>query len=124
MKWHLRNLEGLEILSVNNERAKLKIDKTVDKEKIKEFVSSFPNDFQLSFFDNFHPQISDPGAYVWVQKLESEFAFMLANHGWSSEWKTIGFYDLVDYIDKNKQYTSDYFEIYPLKQVAVIGERH
>lgn len=124
IKIKLRNLKGLEIVGFDNNRTKIKIDKNTPKDNIELFINSLPKQFQLSFFDNFHPQISDPGAYVWVQRYNNDFAFMLTNHGWSSEWKQINSKDLLDYIDKNKEFTSDYFEIYQKHKNAVIGDRY
>ena len=89
------------------------------KENIAEFLETLPENYQLSFFDNFHPKISDPGTYVWVQHFNLDrFAYALHNHGWSSEWKQISKNDLVDYIYKNRGFTSEYFKIYPCKKKA------
>lgn len=45
-----------------------------------------PEDRQLEFYDQFYPSMSDPGAYVCVQKMGDAFIHQVANHGWSSEW--------------------------------------
>ena len=52
---------------------KLKIDESTTKEKIVEYLNSIPNKYQLSFFDYFHPQISDPGAFVIAQKNNEKY---------------------------------------------------
>jgi hypothetical protein len=64
----LRNLKGLKVLNYNDYYIKIDINKNTSLEEITMFINSFPEKFQLNFFDNFHPQISDPGAYVFVQK--------------------------------------------------------
>ncbi|MBC8173583.1 MAG: hypothetical protein H7X71_06730, partial [Chitinophagales bacterium] len=56
----------------------------------------------IEFFDFFHPQISDPGAYVTVHKEKEVLKYELANYGWSSEWKTIDKDSLTNYIYKNR----------------------
>lgn len=102
---------------------KLKIDKNTSRENILEFIISIPNKFQLCFFDYFHPQVSDPGAYVYVQKVNNKFIFQLANHGWSSYWKEIELESLVDYIYKNKAFTSDCFKVEPIIKYGIIGNQ-
>ena len=102
---------------------KFKIDENTMKEKIIDYINSIPNKYQLSFFDYFHPQISDPGAYVIVQKNNKKYIFQLANHGWSSNWKEIEFEDLVEYIYKNKEFTSDYFVVSKVYSFGVLGKQ-
>lgn len=45
-----------------------------------------PEEFELIFYDQFYPGMSDPGAYVTAQRKGSNFIYMLGNHGWSSDW--------------------------------------
>jgi hypothetical protein len=45
-----------------------------------------PRGFELGFYDQYYPSMSDPGAYVSIQRKEIVFAYKLANHGWSSDW--------------------------------------
>ena len=119
----LRNLKGLKVLNYNDYYIKIVINKNTSLEEITMFINSFPEKFQLNFFDNFHPQISDPGAYVFVQKQNNNFIYQLGNHGWSSNWKIIDSKDLINYIYKNRNYSSEYFEIYRKLKDAVIGKQ-
>jgi hypothetical protein len=50
-------------------------------------LASTPGGSELHFFDRFYPTISDPGAYVRVQRKGDEFIYYLANHGWSNDWQ-------------------------------------
>jgi hypothetical protein len=102
---------------------KLKIDESTTKEKIVEYLNSIPNKYQLSFFDYFHPQISDPGAFVIAQKNNEKYIFQLANHGWSSTWKEIDFEGLIEYIYKNKEFTSDYFVVSKIFSFGVVDKQ-
>lgn len=110
---------GLKKLHKDGESIFFKITLNTTKENIAEFLETLPENYQISFFDNFHPKISDPGTYVWVQHLNLDrFAYSLHNHGWSSEWKQIPKHDLVEYIYRNRGFTSEYFKIYPCKKKA------
>jgi hypothetical protein len=88
------------------------------------FINSIPEKFQLIFFDNFHPQISDPGAYVFVQKQNNNFIYQLGNHGWSSNWEVINSKDLINYIYKNRSYTTEYFKTFPIQKNGIIGRQN
>ena len=46
-----------------------------------------PRHWELRFFDQYFPQISDPGGYVSVQRNEARFKYMVGNHGWTTEWQ-------------------------------------
>jgi len=45
-----------------------------------------PRGFELGFYDQYYPSMSDPGAYVGVQRKDSAYIYKLGNHGWSSDW--------------------------------------
>jgi hypothetical protein len=45
-----------------------------------------PRGYGLHFYDQYYPTISDPGAYVEVQRNAEFLLYMVANHGWSSNW--------------------------------------
>jgi len=82
--------------------------------EIQDFLKAFPMRHVLNFYDNFYEQISDPGAFVSVQKLkDSSFAYRLGNHGWTSEWTAITENELVDYIYKNRDFNEGKFEVVP-----------
>jgi|SRR6185436_6482654 len=94
-----------------------KINTTTILESIQEFLDAFPPKFQLSFFDFYYPQVSDPGAYVTVQKLNPGlFIFYLGNHGWQSKPKEITRQELAAYIFKNRDHTAHYFEFHPYSE--------
>ena len=125
----LKSLKGLVIKDAEKlwwdatPRFKLAIDKDTTKEQIQSFFDTIPNNFEVFFFDFFHPQISDPGAYVTSQRNGVNFLYMLGNHGWSNEWKEIGKSELVEYLYKNREYNIDELKIYRLYQVAKNGKR-
>jgi hypothetical protein len=45
-----------------------------------------PRGFELGFYDQYYPSMSDPGAYVDIQRNESAYIYTLGNHGWSVDW--------------------------------------
>ena len=118
-----RKFYDLEIEKKDGKTLFLKISSDTTKQKIEQFLTSLPNKYQLNFFDNSYPQISDPGAYVWTQRLTVDtYAYSLHNHGWSSEWKQITKTELVDYIYLNRQFNSHSFKIYPYQKKAELGK--
>ena len=101
-----------------------KIDSLTTLHNISLFLDTFPEDFQFSFFDNFYPQISDPGAYLTIQHYNNNFIYQLGNHGWSSEWKIMIKSDLIDYMYKNRGFQSDnYIEVYRRYKTFLPGQR-
>jgi hypothetical protein len=118
-----RKFHGLEIQKKDAETFFLKISADTTKQSIDKFLASLPNKYQLNFFDNSYPQISDPGAYVWTQQLiDDKYAYSLHNHGWSSEWKQISKVELVDYIYLNRMFNGDTFQVYPYQKKAELGK--
>lgn len=51
---------------------------------------TLPESAEIDFFDRFYPTVSDPGAYVRIQRKGRFFIYYLANHGWSSNWNSQG----------------------------------
>ncbi|MFV0393147.1 MAG: hypothetical protein ACK5LC_01940 [Coprobacillaceae bacterium] len=79
-------------------------EETPTKKTIKKLLEVFDEGYHIRFFDYFHKQISDPGAYINVVKDNDSFLFHKGNHGWSSEWITISTNNLVTYIVDNWNY--------------------
>ncbi|CAG7857804.1 hypothetical protein MCAMS1_02767 [biofilm metagenome] len=46
-----------------------------------------PRGHELTFFDQYFPSASDPGAFVSVQRKADKFMYHIGNHGWSTEWQ-------------------------------------
>ena len=40
----------------------------------------------MDFHDPYFPQLSDPGAYVLIQRRGDQFLHRLGNHGWLNRW--------------------------------------
>ena len=72
-------------LSRNNEKHYL-VKEEVSLDEINRFLESLPENYELEFHDQFYPSISDPGAFVFIQRKANIFIYMLGNHGWSSKW--------------------------------------
>jgi hypothetical protein len=80
----------------------LPISASTTKETIGKYVDKLDERCSLEFFDFFHPQISDPGAYVSVHMEKGKLTYMLGNHGWTSAWKPTTRKALIDSIYKNR----------------------
>jgi len=46
-----------------------------------------PEGWDLEFYDQYYPSMSDPGAYVSVQRSGDLYVYWLGNHGWSADWQ-------------------------------------
>jgi hypothetical protein len=44
-----------------------------------------PRGHELTFFDQYYPSPSGPGAFVSVQRKADAFSYHAGNHGWSTE---------------------------------------
>lgn len=109
--------------STNKPKFAYKIDNSTTAEDISTFLDTFPTDFEFFFFDNFHSQISDPGAYLSVQHYGDTFIYQLGNNGWSSKWKTISKNELIDLIYKNRKHQDgDYIEVYRRYKTVTEGQ--
>lgn len=123
-KLEIQNLKGLEVIEDiktwwnENPSFRIRIDANTTKEQIKLFLETLPKNFEISFFDFFHPQLSDPGAYISVQANGSSFLYMLGNHGWASCWKRINKSKLIDYIFNNREHNEEYLCIYRIRRIA------
>lgn len=45
-----------------------------------------PPAHELALYDQYYPSVSDPGAYVAIQRKGALFMYFMGNHGWSSGW--------------------------------------
>jgi hypothetical protein len=45
-----------------------------------------PEGWEVDFHDPYFPQLSDPGAYVLIQRRGDRFLHRLGNHGWLNHW--------------------------------------
>lgn len=60
--------------------------KEVSRKDFITLLNWLPYGFDINFYDQYYPSMSDPGAYVTVQRRDDIFIYMLGNHGWSIEW--------------------------------------
>ena len=98
-----KTMNDLDNLTTEQTTIDYALDITTTKDLIGQVIDKLDERCAIKFFDNFHPQISDPGAYVTVHKENGQLKYELANHGWSSAWKTILKDSLTDY-NKNREY--------------------
>lgn len=50
-------------------------------------IAELPRGWRLFFWDRFHEQLTDPGAYVELSREVEGLYFKLGNHGWVGDWK-------------------------------------
>jgi len=50
-------------------------------------LENLPEYYVLIFYDQYYPSRTDPGAYVFVQRTDNDFAVDMGNHGWSTRWQ-------------------------------------
>ena len=61
-------------------------------------VAAIEDDSRLLFFDAEHPQRSDPGLFVSLQRRDGALFVKGANHGWSYPWVPIAEPDAVRWL--------------------------
>ena len=93
------------------------------KEDIKSILLEIKEGFDIYFFDCFHRQISDPGAYITAFRKGNGFMYEKGNHGWSGGPYRIDIGDLADYIIKNWSY-GDPNEVFKNHIKIRIWKRH
>lgn len=76
-----------------------------------------PEGFELFFYDQYYPSMSDPGAYVSIQRREGIFIYMLGNHGWSGEWLKQSPELLAAWLALNMRKKGEFYE--PLSSITV-----
>ena len=57
-----------------------------DAPALRRLLAWLPEGLELSFYDRFYPSMSDPGAFVRVQRRGDVLVHMFSNHGWLSDW--------------------------------------
>lgn len=71
------------------------------------------NKYTINFWDAFHKQISDPGAYCTGVVLNNEIvSYMEGNHGWSSNWEEIDIINFAKFTQENWKKDIDYGEYF------------
>lgn len=101
MNINLSNIPGTQ--KINNQI--IILDKSIDT--VHSIISKLSNDEGITFFDYFHPQWSDPGAYVSLRNFKGDFIYKLGNHGWSSDWYYTSIDRLSRYLYKNLEYNNN-----------------
>jgi len=74
------------VVKQSNEAYEFTLLDGVTEASFTELLRWLPPSYELQFYDQYYPSMSDPGAYVSVQRKENHFIYKLGNHGWSSDW--------------------------------------
>lgn len=83
----------------------------------RDVLTWLPEGWELSFYDRFYPRISDPGAYIDVQRQGERFVYHMGNHGWTSEWRMQSMELLAAWMHLNLELDGPYAP--PFKSVGV-----
>lgn len=59
---------------------------TVSEAACRAILDWLPEGWEVDFHDPYFPQLSDPGAYVLIQRRGDRFLFRTGNHGWLNHW--------------------------------------
>lgn len=105
------DIRGIEVLSdtglptqATPQRIKFLFNDSVQRKHVWQLFSFLSERGSIFFYDAEHKQISDPGAYVTIERVPGEAAVDLefiaryANHGWSSDWFPISRREAVEYL--------------------------
>ena len=87
---------------VNGMKKVIKYESIPSIEIILGLLKLINKEYVLSFFDYYHTQISDPGAYCNAVVIsDTTVSYMEGNHGWTSKWKEVSLEDFALFIQKN-----------------------
>lgn len=56
------------------------------EEACRAILDWLPERWEIDFHDPYFPQLSDPGAYVLIQRRGDRYMFRQGNHGWLNRW--------------------------------------
>ncbi len=99
----LNNIKGLEYKVSKFDDNKYDIDSTsLNDKQLSELLTQIPKTSSFGFWDMLHPTVSDPGAYVTIQKYNNGFVYKLGNHGWSTKYRPIKAFQIIRYIKSLK----------------------
>lgn len=115
----LQDLPKIDHLPVSNsaDAYKFVCSEEVSRADFLTLLNWLPYGFELHFYDQYYPSMSDPGAYVTVQRREDIFIHMLGNHGWSSDWMKQSPELLATWLMLNMEKKGDLYE--PLSSITV-----
>ncbi len=91
-------IKGLKLVDSSQQGYKYIFDKASNQKTVASLIQQITENRTLSFFDGKHPTISDPGAYIVVNKQDGKLFAHCGNHGWSSKWVQIKEEELINYL--------------------------
>ncbi|MTI38415.1 hypothetical protein E1140_02805 [Fulvivirga lutimaris] len=97
---------------------------SLNEENLDQLFKQLSRVNQLFFFDHFFPQISDPGAYVDIQKYRDKLIYRLGNHGWRTDWKILNKYNAIRFVLKNSSHNRDTIRIHNNADTEKYIEQH
>ncbi len=110
----LKDIEITETNSMLNSISfHIKENNKVISEKLLELLDE---NKKLIFYDYYHPQLSDPGAYVTLYKNETgKLNYYLGNHGWGSKSFPITYSRALRYIKKNIEWNRTSYDSFRIR---------
>lgn len=64
----------------------IEVDGSPSIDNFIQFIRWLPMGFSLTFYDQYYPSQSDPGAYIEILRCRDYCLYKAGNHGWSSDW--------------------------------------
>ena len=83
MNWP--TLSGFQIAEQTENKCGLTINPELTHAEAIALIEWLPDNCELSFYDQYYPSNSDPGAYISVRKRFGDVTYQMGNHGWSSD---------------------------------------
>ena len=83
MKLQINNIDIIPTKECFN----INIHHNASQRDLEELLENLPEYYVLIFYDQYYPSRTDPGAYVFVQRTDNDFAVDMGNHGWSTRWQ-------------------------------------
>ena len=82
----LPEIKGISLLARDGEKLTLSVTPDAGAPQFLRLLFWLPHAHELSFFDQYFPSPTDPGAYVDIQHKSEWFQYRMGNHGWTSGW--------------------------------------
>lgn len=87
---------------INGVKKKIILDNTPSIEDLVTLFLIVKKNYTIHFWNAFHRQISDPGAYCTGVVLDNTTVlYMEGNHGWSAGWKEMNIKDFAKFTQEN-----------------------
>jgi len=89
-----KNISGI----IEKPGGKFIFSNNANEQTVRQLVEQIPPQITVMFYDKDYPSPSDPGAFVFFKRIETQYTMQRGNHGWLNKWETTSIESLVVYL--------------------------